>query len=316
MKVKFSEDGKHVAVAFSTLNHVIITLESNEVHSSYPVKQMSTSAMSVRDIWWISCNLVSSVQQLSPLLHEIADKDLNNQSITQELRTQNIICRQHDNFEIVFFAFGIHPIAKFDSFEPLHSVSLHQFSSFIHSESLPVSMSSCERKSLVVVGCKDLANPSYQSQTAKLHALDSLCTVYKFDHPIQVILSKLERLASIQLLINQYSKRVDEHIGAMCKKWKECTKLIPLKLSLLKSLIDGYQLNMTTVEFLQSIAVCGMWHPAASTSFSQHWNEQGISRLRSGIDSTSRYIIRSLQLKVMPIATNICILAKLVLCLG
>ena len=51
--------------------------------------------------------------------------------------------------------------------------------------------------------------------------------------------------------------------------------------------------------------MCGAWHPAATAAFSQHWNEQGLTRLRSAVDLASKAAIKQLHLRAIPIATNI-----------
>lgn len=93
------------------------------------------------------------------------------------------------------------------------------------------------------------------------------------------------------------------------RKWKEATRAIPAKLSLLQSVLDGYQLEYSPVEFLYSISLLGMWHPAASDNFSNHWNEEGITRLRSAIDSQSRTIIAAFVKKVIPEANKLYLIA-------
>jgi hypothetical protein len=310
--IKFSPDGKHIAVGFVSLNHIVITLESNDVQISQMGKGWNT-AKHVKNLWWLNRDgQQDKLERRVPLLHEISDKDgSSNMTITDSQATVQLICRQHDNCELVFFGFGIYPIASFQVADSLHGLYLYQ--SICNERDTQLSQSVVKSSSsrcggnecvLITSSTDSSFNNSSSSTTTAFR------DVLTCQPSLSEILTKLEHLASIQLLLNQYSKRIDEHVNNMSKKWKECIKTIPLKLSLLKTLIEGYQLNMSTVEFLHTVAVCGMWHPAASTSFSQHWNEQGITRLRSGIDATSRFIIRTLQLKVAPLATNISVLTK------
>jgi hypothetical protein len=84
------------------------------------------------------------------------------------------------------------------------------------------------------------------------------------------------------------------------KKWKECLRILPAKLELMNTVLTSYELQMTPLEFFNSILLCGLWHPAASVIFSQHWNEQSLSRLRNSIENTLNYILRAFNLQVIP----------------
>jgi hypothetical protein len=141
---------------------------------------------------------------------------------------------------------------------------------------------------------------------------------------------ELKRLSYISLMISYYQEKGNDIISSnLSKKWKECIKTLPPKLSLLSSLLtNGYEMNtalssssssiesestpstLSLIEFLHTITCCGLWHPAALTSFSQHWNDQGINRLKGSIDSTTKYIIRCLQFKLFPLLMNMILLTK------
>lgn len=118
----------------------------------------------------------------------------------------------------------------------------------------------------------------------------------------------LEHGASLYLCIESNLARLQELVLGCGRKWKDSCKVVLPKLSLLQTLLDSYELRMTPIEFCYSVAVCGLWHPAAATAFSQHWNDQGLQRLRAGVDATSRSVIKLLQTKALPMATN-CLLA-------
>lgn len=115
----------------------------------------------------------------------------------------------------------------------------------------------------------------------------------------------LEHAASLYLMIQADFSKLQEMVTGHSRKWKDSTRVIIPKLSLLQTVLNGYQISMTPVHFMFTLVHCGMWHPAAQTAFSQHWNDQGISRLRSAVDATSHSIRKSLQMRAIPIATNL-----------
>lgn len=115
----------------------------------------------------------------------------------------------------------------------------------------------------------------------------------------------VEHAASLHLMIHADISKLQDMITGHSRKWKDATRVMIPKLSLLQGALDGYQMSMTPVQFMYTIAHCGLWHPAALTSFSQHWNDQGIARLRSAVDTTSLSIIKSLQMRAIPLANNI-----------
>ena len=124
---------------------------------------------------------------------------------------------------------------------------------------------------------------------------------------VQCRFKGLEHIVSIHLAIQVDLAKLQDMVSNHGRKWKDATRVILPKLSLLQSVLDSYQLPMSPVQFMYVVAQCGLWHPAALSSFSQHWNEQGIARLRSTIDSTSNALVRTLQLKAIPVATNVCL---------
>lgn len=118
-------------------------------------------------------------------------------------------------------------------------------------------------------------------------------------------ISKLERFASLAIYFEDAIARFREMILVCGRKWKESTKTIIPKLMLMKSLLDGYEIAMNPVEFMYSISVCGLWHPAAVNAFTQHWNDQGLLRLKFSIDATSKFVLSTLQLRCFPLLTNL-----------
>ena len=98
------------------------------------------------------------------------------------------------------------------------------------------------------------------------------------------------------------TRLVDALLGAG-RKWKDACKVVVPKLGLLEGVLAGYELGMTPVQFMFSLAHCGNWHPAAA-AFAQHWNEQGLGRLRASVEVAGRAVLRLLQLRALPLATN------------
>ncbi|KAJ1409501.1 hypothetical protein B484DRAFT_403196 [Ochromonadaceae sp. CCMP2298] len=120
----------------------------------------------------------------------------------------------------------------------------------------------------------------------------------------------LEQAASLQTGVEAGLARLLDLVAGCGRKWKDALKVVLPKLGLLQGLMDTYQLAMSPLEFCFSISLCGLWHPAAATAFSQHWNEQGLVRLRAAVDSSSRSVIRQLQMRALPIATNALLAAR------
>ena len=122
------------------------------------------------------------------------------------------------------------------------------------------------------------------------------------------VFSKTHVYVSITRLLSSLSDDADSIIEAlnMCaKKWKDALKPIVPKLLLLQSTMEGYGLRMSVLEFLFTLASCGMWHPAAHVAFSSHWGDQNLTRLRSAVDAASKYVLRVFVMDVTRLATNI-----------
>jgi hypothetical protein len=265
-------------------------LETQEVHIA--LEEPSNNGRGITGLWWLALPFDEVSRSDSVHLQEFSDDSTDRSngknSTLQVLPSLPIICRQHSSLHLSFFAFGISHIASLPQVAKLQDIFLT--SNNIDSRQIDQN----------IIAIFDVVR-HFQ-----------LGCIISFQPSFSELVYKLQRLTIVQNKLSHCCRKVDEHVTNMNKRWRECTKTIPLKLSLLKTLIEGYQLNLTCVEFLHSVAMCGLWHPAATASFSQHWNDQGITRLRSGIDSTSRLIIRTLQLKLAPLATNMYQLARYV----
>ena len=105
--------------------------------------------------------------------------------------------------------------------------------------------------------------------------------------------------------IKRGSVLLNSLLGTCAKRWKDANRPISAKMGLLRGVLEGYQLNLTPLQFLYSIAMCGLWHPASVMAFSQHWNEQGLNRLRSAVDAASKSILQLLHFDVTNAATSL-----------
>lgn len=105
-------------------------------------------------------------------------------------------------------------------------------------------------------------------------------------------------------------QKLNDSILAFGKKWKDATKVILPKMQLLRDVMNGYQLELDPVEFMFTISECGMWHPAAAASFPNQWNEQGISRLRSSVDSVLLALIKYFTMTALPLVKNMILNSK------
>lgn len=99
--------------------------------------------------------------------------------------------------------------------------------------------------------------------------------------------------------------RVEELLASCARKWKDATKVLPAKLGLLRHVLVGYNLSFTASEFYQTIAFCGLWHPAAHTAMTQHWNEAGLARFRASLEVTTKTLLSILVMKMKPLLVNI-----------
>lgn len=141
------------------------------------------------------------------------------------------------------------------------------------------------------------------SDAMQITSLSSLSAPVIMSHTLDIALlhqrnqSVLSLHESYCVLLSKISHDIDKMtqlVTNMDKKWKDIHKTMFAKLSLLQTLLTGYELNVSPLEFLYTVALCGKWHPASVTHFSSHWNDQGILRLRSDIDSTTKNMLKSI----------------------
>ena len=191
---------------------------------------------------------------------------------------------------------GIYPLFSI----PLTSMLLkNPISEVMPTSSDVVVLSESEESTAVIVGLHSLYSR---------HCLNN--TSYRFSPTWTQLYKWFEQSGFTQLLIESSLSKLQELVISCSRKWKEACKTILLKLSLLQSLLESYQVAMTPVQFMYTVSMCGMWHPIASTCFSQHWNDQGLARLKSAVDSASQAIITALQMRAIPYCTNIILASR------
>ncbi len=122
----------------------------------------------------------------------------------------------------------------------------------------------------------------------------NVSSLYAHGHIVQLQLSLMDNFSELYNIFSDCGRI-----------WRDACKVIIPKVSLLKVLLESYQLRLTPVQFMHSISLCGMWHPAAATAFSQHWNDQGITRLKSTIDSAAVSVVNTLSLRASPLITKV-----------
>jgi hypothetical protein len=137
-------------------------------------------------------------------------------------------------------------------------------------------------------------HPQLNKNTFCLSRFFDLSSFYTHWHVVKIKRSLTEKVSELYGLLSECGR-----------KWRDACKIVVPKLSLLTDLLETYQLHLTPVQFLHSISLCGMWHPAAIISFSQHWNDQGITRLKSAVDTAAAFVVNTLSLTAIPLATSI-----------
>jgi hypothetical protein len=372
--LKFSLDGKYLTLGFSNGNLLLLDIEfGHTFEKSFPELSDSTNQgnMAISSLWWLtipekeenisdfsdsphsasslSAAFLSSIEALHyDDLFENADNESSVSTgshtgdklqglkrLFQQL-SSSLLCVLLANGDFLILAYGIEILWKLNissflndfktSIEPMivnDAVFLHFFSSSLNSSS---SASAPEPPATSLLSSVLSSSSSHSSSSNFL-----LPTSFPLDKILE-----LQRLSYLTLMISYYQEKGNDIITSnLSKKWKECIKTLPPKLSLLSSLLtNGYEMNSSTassssssctlsptdsssaastlslIEFLHTITCCGLWHPAALTSFSQHWNDQGINRLKGSVDSTTKYIIRCLQFKLFPLLMNMILLTK------
>jgi hypothetical protein len=315
--LSFSSSGKVLAIGFDNGELFVLDLETSEVTSAERNRTLSANKSPIRRLVWLQhissndsstqlCQLqgrlkmwrqggTSLVARTGMCEHIEAGmgESVENTKVETflQLAAGALLLSENDDGTIEGYILGIFPLFSINAkksmatFRFLAAESAVSMLRFQASKSRFIAMATCSTSAsaaavFVTSFCCD--------------ALSCTCRYHWLEHAAYLFLSLQQDLTRLTDIISGYGR-----------KWKEATKVVIPKLGLLQSTLDGYQLTMNPIQFMYTIAHCGLWHPAAHTSFSQHWNEQGLARLRSAVDSTSHAIVKGLQMKAIPIATNI-----------
>lgn len=224
------------------------------------------------DIDWIEGSLPSAVQ-----VQGQSDFALKNNTTPVE---KGYLLAATNDYNIIVYQYGIIPVQHFSvSPEGLRNIFHHQTELF-------------RDDSLVTLTSHD-------------HVSEKRYIVFNHRGLLQH-----STMANSIFHLKALTQSIRDSQNNMSRRWREALRVFPPKVELMNSALRGYELNNGIVDFLHSIVLCGLWHPAASVIFSQHWNEQSLSRLRSAVDSTLKYIERTLQLQIIPSIESMIMLAK------
>lgn len=289
--LKFSLDGKYLSIGFSNGTLILLDIEFGQIFEKSLASMTDGRDIpcSIQQLWWVSLPGEPSPSPIFDTLkwEELFEKEsTDNEALSMRRYFQQldgcVLIALLSNQVICVLSYGIEVVWK----SQLPNISGQVTTPFILEDNLFIHIQGEEW---------DLQN------NVKIFLLSGSFIRHSLE---------LKRLACISLMVSMYQKRLEDVVPILGRKWKDAVKTVPPKISLLQSLLTGYEMKMSPVEFLHSVTLCGLWHPAALTTFSQHWNDQGITRLRSSVDSTTKYVIRCLQFKVLPMIFNTMFLVK------
>jgi len=297
ISIKFSPNGRYLAAGFASGDICLVDIEHNYIGDIIT----NDVPLGILGMTWIelaqdgNCDCPDE----SPLFlkvgpENIFDYEIKDEKLQYQLR---LLSKLHNNIlivlsksgELCFFAYGSYFIWKCCIADTVNfsSVSMNLVKAAVSSN-------------IVVILLEECSGPNDRKG-------QSLVRI-----PVQIVTlwPSLQRLAYLQKMLDVYLRKIEETTAALGKKWKDCNKVIPPKLSLMQGVISGYEMKFSPIQLYHTVALCGLWHPAASTSFSSQWNDQGLSRFRNTLDSTCKLILRCLQFKIAPILTNIYLICR------
>lgn len=295
--LRFSPDGKVVGVGCTNgvgivdvetskyFNSAVIDSNFSNITAIYwyynQLHLKDFSYQSVHDVMNVGgINLVQRIGNFEYYESSLNEKKLNYRATSTLFKQLSLIMFTYNaKFVLTCYVQGLFPIF---SVNLLVMSNAHTLS---HALSLQINENS-------FIGCFSLHNNIASSRSISSPYISDSCL--RHYHHISQILVRVDECLS----------KCSEMVALWSKKWKDAIKIVQLKMSLIQSATDAYNLNYNPAEFLFSISQFGLWHPAA-ISCQSHWNEQGLNRLSAVTDATLLLIIRQLQLFAIPLANNL-----------
>lgn len=297
--VKFSLNGRYLAVGFQSGDIRLVDLENNYV--SGHVAQRNRNNSEILKMCWVD-SLDNSIAQMNSPLYlangrdNLFDQDTKDEKLSFYHRlisglNNSMLLALTISGDIILLAYGSYLIftSNVTNNIALSTNNLIQFKVFSTNNDISV-----------LIEWK----PS--------HDAEMISTIYDLPSSIALNWPAWERAAFLHLMMEHLLRKLDDAVINLGKKWKECNKMIPAKVSLLQGLLTGYEMKLSPIQFYHTVTLCGLWHPSAVTSFSSHWNDQGISRFRASLLSTCKYVLRNLQFKIIPLLINLYLIARYV----
>lgn len=287
--IAISPGGKHVAIAFTHGRLFLLDLENNTVLPAKACNQL-LAGCTIACIHWVAHSAAD--QEALPLLSlkqpssgDDGEALVSLQNAFTQLNGCILHCVLSDG-RVIGFGYALLPVYLL----PAHPNSR----SSLHSPHTATA----------------LAQPSLTLHAHIIHQGYPSSTVCRIS-PTGTLLIQLLRMARTQLLLQALLKTIETALTQWSKKWKDNLKVLPMKLSLASGLMSAsYEIALPVHELLLTVCTAGLWHPALVVIFAQHWNDQSILRLRSGIDSTSQGVLRYLRCRLLPRAHDLLALAQ------
>lgn len=291
-------NGRYLALGFQSGDIRLVELENSYVSDRIAQSCVNESEI-LRMSWVDSLNYSSASQMPLPLFlangrDNLFDQDSKDEKLSFFNRllsglNNSILFALTKSGDFLVFAYGSYLIftTNVTSNVSLHADELVQFKSFSTSKDISILI-----------------------EWKPPNAVETISAVHNLPSSIVTNWSAWQRAAFLHLMMEYFIRKLDDSVINLGKKWKECNKMIPAKISLLQGLLSGYEMKLNPIQYYHTVALCGLWHPSSVTSFSSHWNDQGISRFRASVIATCKFVLRNLQFKIIPLLINIYLIAR------
>ena len=279
------DNGKVLVLGFADGNVGLLDIETSSHMIAYSSSNISSTDEIMHIKWFQNLNINSNSDTTSMKFGyhdestDVSSKDGKIIKIlSSSLENHVLVC--FSKSAIVGYLHGFFPLFRLSIETPSYSISNREVRDSINANEyqsyLPFFLES-------VTTSNEMNSGGMNIQTVDIDILNDTKLLHSYKYycrHLSQIHHDIEKLSHI--------------VNLQDKKWRDINKTLSAKFTLLDSLLKGYELGMNPIQFLYSVALCGKWHPAAVTHFSQHWNDQGIIRLKSEIDTTSKNILRSI----------------------